>query len=175
MTTVGHTLTGLTIAVLFQPKIVKIPTRIIYYLLFVFCALIPDIEVHGWGHYQYQISHSIVLMAALEGVIFLFSSLVPHLRKSRLYWRILLGCSVAWMSHFLLDSFYNHGKGIIVMWPISAGRLNLSLPWFSTIPPLPVSMEHIRICSVEVLFYLPLLLFAVLLKSVLKKRSLQHC
>ncbi len=173
MTTVGHSLTGISIAILFAPRLNKIQQKIVYYIAFVFCALIPDIELSGWGHDRYYVSHSIVLMAVIWAVLALLSLIVPALRKRKIYWRLFLGMSLAWLSHYFLDSLYSHGYGVMVMWPISERRLNFSLPWFDTIPPFPVSMVHVRIVCIELLFYSPLVAGAALIKHLLHKRSIK--
>ncbi len=170
MTTVGHSLTGISIAILFAPKISKVQQKIVYYIIFVICALIPDIEVSGWGHDRYYVSHSIVLMGVIWAILATLSLLIPALRKRKIYWRLFLGMSLAWLSHYFLDSLYSHGYGVMVMWPISEGRLNFSLPWFDTIPPFPVSMVHVKIVFIEILCYLPLVGGAILIKRKLMNR-----
>ena len=153
MTTMGHTLVGISIAVLFAPKMEKASHRIGYYLLFVFFALIPDIEVHGWGHNRYRVSHSIPVMLAMVSVL---TNGVLVVLMIRCQWQgilIYVGCIVAWLSHFCLDSFYNHGYGVMVMWPLSGGRLNFALPWFSNTPPFTITMAHMRIYGIELVFY----------------------
>lgn len=172
MTGVGHTLMGVTIGVLFAPRIPERSRQVLYYLLFAFCAMIPDIEVSGWGHDKYHISHSIVLMALLTFSMSLLITVVLHLRKRRVNWRLVLGLVTAWISHFVLDGMYNHGKGVWVMWPLSKGRLNIPLPWFSTTPPYPLTFVHIKIYAIELLFYLSVLLMVILLKKTILKRRL---
>ncbi len=170
MTTVGHSITGLSIAVLFAPQFPTVTKRIVYYVLFTLCALIPDIDIHGWGHHRYHVSHSLVIMISAVIGISIFSLIIPFIRRNKVYWRFFIGCAIAWLSHFFLDSLYNHGKGVLVMWPLSEGRLNFALPWFSTIPDFPVTMVHVRIVLIEFIFYTPLLLISILLKKAYKRK-----
>lgn len=171
MTSVGHSLTGLTVAVLFAPKLSGFGDKLRRYALFLFCALIPDIEVHGWGHHRYHVSHSIIVIGVLLALILALAASVQAVRKKGVPWRIFLGCSTAWMSHIFLDSLYNHGKGIKVMWPLSEWRLNFALPWFSTLPPYPVSLVHVKICLIELAFYAPILTAAIVIRRMIQKRG----
>jgi membrane-bound metal-dependent hydrolase YbcI (DUF457 family) len=79
-------------------------------------------------------------------------------------WRLLVGGALAWGSHFLLDSFYNHGRGIAIYWPFSTATLALPLPWFTTLKGTPPSLDlpNLRICAIELAFYLPWLLLALI-------------
>jgi membrane-bound metal-dependent hydrolase YbcI (DUF457 family) len=72
-------------------------------------------------------------------------------------------CASALLSHYLLDSFYNHGRGIALFWPISDGRLALPIPWFSTLGSLTPALDWhlIRTCGIELVCYGSLLGIAV--------------
>ena len=74
MTTVGHSLAGLSIAVLTLPK----GRSLLWYLLvghlFILFANLPDFPLPGWGHASYQVSHSIfvtILLASTLGLLML--------------------------------------------------------------------------------------------------------
>ena len=62
---------------------------------------------------------------------------------------------MAWLSHLLLDSFYNHGRGVLIFWPLSRARLNLAIPWFATLQrPLSQFRAHTaRVLLIEVMVY----------------------
>jgi membrane-bound metal-dependent hydrolase YbcI (DUF457 family) len=81
-------------------------------------------------------------------------------------WKVLLGGSLAWVSHLLLDTFYNHGKGLAMFWPFSDARLALPISWFSVVKnlPRPITWELIRILLIELAFYGTLLLVVIILK-----------
>ena len=61
MTTIGHSLSGLSIAVLTLPRGRSLLWYVVAGHLFVFFANIPDYPFPGWGHEAYQVSHSIFL------------------------------------------------------------------------------------------------------------------
>jgi len=130
MTLMGHTLTGVTIGVLCKPERVSQQWTKIYFSIFVLLSLIPDLPFKNWGHDRYRISHSIFVNLLLLVIV-----VVPFLfLKDRIGgWRVILGGSIAWLSHLLLDSFYNHGHGVAIFWPFSEARLALPIPWFSAI------------------------------------------
>jgi membrane-bound metal-dependent hydrolase YbcI (DUF457 family) len=80
-------------------------------------------------------------------------------------WTIAIGGAAAWLSHLLLDSFYNHGKGIAIFWPFSAARLTLPVRWFSTVPSAyRFTLEALRVYAIEFASYFPLVLLALGLK-----------
>ena len=65
---------------------------------------------------------------------------------------------LAWFSHLLLDSFYGHGLGVALLWPLSDARLALPIAWFETwrgMPP-PLNGHTFRVAATEFLFYFPL-------------------
>ena len=91
-------------------------------------------------------------------------------------WPVLIGGAIAWLSHLLLDSFYNHGEGIRIFWPLSEKALALPVPWFgglNHIPP-PLNVHTLRICLVEFVSYLPLLLAAVYWRRHRLRNSLRQ-
>ena len=60
---------------------------------------------------------------------------------------VIIGALIAWSSHFLLDAFYNHGRGVGIFWPFSSSKLALPVPWFSTLQinlPLLSSYRRVR-------------------------------
>ncbi|MCJ7700410.1 MAG: hypothetical protein MUO62_02400 [Anaerolineales bacterium] len=73
----------------------------------------------------------------------------------------------------LLDTFYNHGKGVKMFWPFSEVRLALPIPWFSVVknPHPPLTSETVQILLIEMAFYGTGLLLVVGAK---KGRFFQH-
>ncbi len=136
MSPVGHSLTGLAIlAAVLPSRSLKRPLFLFGTAsTFVLFANIPDLPLPNWGHDRYDISHSI--FSTTLGVICLvclYRAWLNGKAKPQLHGHLIYFGAFAWYSHLLLDSFYNHGRGIGVMWPLGEGRLNLPLPWFETL------------------------------------------
>ena len=130
MTTVGHTIMGVTTATVFIPFPLSRNKKFLWLATAIFAANIPDIALPGWGHDRYYFSHSIVVNAI---ILFLFIGLMLTLRRDYKFQKHFIAMfSLAWMSHFILDSFYNHGKGLRAFWPISDAALNMPIPIFET-------------------------------------------
>lgn len=155
MTLVGHGLTGAALGLLATPRDASRPRALACLLVFAALANVPDMPLPYWGHDRYEVSHSLFVLLGLMVVI------GPVLWR----WRranelvggprtILLGAA-ALGSHLLLDSLYNHGKGVAIFWPVSAARLDLALPWFSTAhgPLWRPDLHLLRIMAVELVFY----------------------
>lgn len=164
MTPVGHTLLGAAIGVACSPPHWSNNRTAALAALGAFSANAPDLPLPGWGHDRYAVSHGVFVNAALIGAMIL---LLVALRRMAnvpraLSPRVLGAASVAWLSHFLLDSFYNHGLGVAVLWPLSDARLALPLPPFQTYAHTPLlSWPTFRVLGVEAVCYLPLVLLAV--------------
>ena len=169
MTTIGHSVTGLSIAVLILPK----GRSLIWYLLvghfFVFFANIPDFPLKNWGHASYHVSHSIFVTGLLAS--FLLLLLLNPAFKRQIGAKIVFWWSITWLSHMLLDSFYNHGRGIGIFWPFSDAHLAFPLPWFETLTWPPKTMENRQIFLTELRFYGALLLVCVWIRSRSKSRN----
>lgn len=116
-----------------MPMRLSIGKKIAIGCVFAALAYIPDFELPYWGHGRpdYAISHSIFINGLLILVLCAAALAVPALRRrvGRAY--LLAGGAAAWLSHLLLDSFYNHGKGVLIGWPVCSYRLNLPMPWFT--------------------------------------------
>lgn len=163
MTTVGHSLTGLSLAVLTLPR----GKTLLWYLVvghfFVFFANVPDFPLAGWGHDSYQVSHSIfvtALLASLLGLLFLLPRFSEQVGRT-----VVIAWSAAWFSHLLLDALYNHGQGIGIFWPLSDAHLSLPLPWFETLTWPPKSAHNLRVFLIELGVYGALLLAALFVRS----------
>ncbi|MEM7348849.1 MAG: metal-dependent hydrolase [Chloroflexota bacterium] len=152
MTTVGHALTGIAIGILCLPPNRSKRWKWRYFAGLVVLADVPDLPLPYWGHSRYSVSHSLfvnlgIMLLVLLGVWLL--PLAPSIKQAR----VLFAGSAAWLSHFLLDSFYNHGDGVAIYWPISSGHLTLPIPWFSVLPKPPLTLQHLQIVGIEFLVY----------------------
>lgn len=166
MTQVGHSITGIAWGVLFLPQNASTKQAVTRAVTFVLLANIPDLPIKNWSHEQYHVSHSVFVNLLLVAITVIALIFLRNARK-RLGWPVIASGILAWLSHLLLDSFYNHGYGIAIFWPFSDASLALPIPWFSTVKqlPPPVTPEMIRILSIEFVCYLPLFLLAVLMRK----------
>lgn len=164
MTTVGHALTGVSLAVVSLP----FGRTVLWYIwaghVYIALANLPDYPFPYWGHSRYDISHSIfvnlVLAAVFVSVIYMWRSLWKELGA-----RVVGMYVVAWMSHFLLDSLYNHGRGVAIYWPFSEATLNLAIPIFSTLRPNPIFSDHNgRVFLIELAVYGTILFLCVAIR-----------
>ena len=163
MTPVGHSMVGLSVGVFCMPQWQTTRAKALFLTSFVVLANLPDCPVPRWGHDQYMVSHSLLVNLALIVLVVVALRIGRKAVPSIASWPVLIGGAIAWLSHLLLDSFYNHGHGIRIYWPLSQKELALPLPWFSSldrIPP-PLNAHTLRICLMEFVFYLPLLLLAI--------------
>jgi membrane-bound metal-dependent hydrolase YbcI (DUF457 family) len=154
MTAVGHSLTGLCFASLVVPRSWSRKEKIAAFAAFSFLATAPDLPLPFWGHFSYRVSHSLfVNLAVVAAVVGLLT--LPPVRRSEAGWRwVVAGGAAAWLSHLLLDSFYSHGHGVRIFWPLSDAALNLPIPWFHVLrPDLVGDPAALRIFAIEALFY----------------------
>jgi hypothetical protein len=167
MTQVGHILAGTTIGVAFLPEKKTSRWTALYFFIFAMLAEIPDFRFKYWGHDRYYISHSI--FTNLLGIT--LAILLLSIRKGLISriggWRVVMGGSLAWLSHLLLDTFYNHGKGVAMFWPFSDARLALPIPWLSVVTnvPPPLTWDTIRIMLIELATFGPVLVLAILIRN----------
>ena len=164
MTTVGHSLAGLAIAALVVPRGWSVRAKVAGFTAFALLANLPDAPLPGWGHSRYLISHS--LFVALAAVAVPVAALAA-LRRPRAWlggWPVVLGGAGAWLSHLLLDTFYNHGRGLRMFWPASrTAALKLPVPWFSVLRGgWAADVYSLRIATIELLCYGGLLAACVL-------------
>ena len=163
MTTIGHSVTGLSVAVLILPK----GRSLLWYLLvghfFIFFANIPDFPLPNWGHASYHVSHSIFVTGLL--VSFLLLLLLNPAFNRQVGAKIVFWWSITWLSHMLLDSFYNHGRGIGIFWPFSDVHLALPLPWFETLTWQPFTEHNLSVFGTELVVYGTVLIFCLLLRQ----------
>ena len=172
MTTVGHSLTGAAIATLCIPRSHSRWTAAGFVAAFVVLANVPDLRLPGWGHSRYDISHSVFTN---HGLILAGVALLLFMRASRRAiggWPVVACGGVAVLSHLLLDSFYSHGRGVAVCWPVSHARLSLPLPWFSVLDEgWKLSAHALRVVSIETLFYGSLLAACVIARLLTSPRT----
>ena len=174
MTPVGHSLTGLAIGISAVPSVFSTKKKILHVLCFIGLANIPDFPIPSWGHDLYWFSHSFFVNFVLFLIIgILIRNIVQKIYPAVPVWRIFLFGWIAWFSHLLLDSFYNHGLGVMIWWPFSEQSLCLPIPWFSVLNAsiLPITKESLRIWSIEFISYSPFVLIAVILKRMKSKRE----
>lgn len=154
MTPVGHTLTGITLGVLLLPPPLRSRHGLFKLAALGVFANLPDLPVEGWGHDEYAISHSLFVNLGLAGVAAGLVALAraANLRSSR---RLVGIALCAWMSHFLLDTLYAHGKGIGLFWPLSSAKVALPIPIFDTVGVFPRKMDwHMaRVIAIEFAAY----------------------
>ena len=161
MTIIGHSLIGATLAVLFSPAVLYERRKVIIIGAFIFVAYIPDLPLPGWGHWQYHISHSVFVNLLLIVPTVLVMLYLKYAKNIGSY-GIILAVPVAWLSHFVLDSLYNHGQGVSIFWPFSANKLALPISWFSTLQATPAffSVHNLKVFFIELLVYVPIFLVA---------------
>ncbi len=166
MTQTGHTLVGIAIGILSMPKGATTKAKAARLTAFALLANIPDFPLENWGHDRYDVSHSIFVNLLLIGIVVVFFAFLRNARTLIGGWQVLAGGALAWLSHLLLDSFYNHGQGIAIFWPFSEARLILPVPWFAVVQglPPPITPQMVREFVVEFISYLPFVILATLIK-----------
>jgi hypothetical protein len=155
---------GTAIGLFCMPQRASARWKIGYFAVFLVLSNIPDLPFAHWGHHRYDISHSLfvnlflcLLMVALLG----WHLNIRHFIGDG---KVLYAGMVAWLSHVVLDSFYNHGRGVAIFWPLSDARLALPLPWFSVAPFPPFNLALLQECAIEFASYVPLVLLAYCLR-----------
>lgn len=166
MTQTGHTLTGIAIGILSMPTGDASKKKVAHVVAFALLANIPDLPLDNWGHGRYDISHSIFVNLLIIGIAVLAVTFLRNVRTRIGGWPVIVGGTVAWLSHLLLDSFYNHGQGVAIFWPFSDARLSLPIRWFSVVTslPPPITPQMMQIFLIEFASYLPLVVVAILIR-----------
>jgi hypothetical protein len=165
MTQVGHIMTGAALGVLCLPRTASRLRKVTHLSAFMLLSNVPDLPLKNWGHDRYYFSHSVFINLLASAALILVLAGLPRLRAGIGGWTVTGLGSLAWLSHLLLDSFYNHGKGVAIFWPFSRARLVLPIPWLSVVPhlPPPVTPDLLRIFLVEFVTCLPLVVLAILI------------
>ncbi len=163
MSPIGHSLVGAAIGVAVIPREMQPKKQASVLVAFIVLANLPDFSLLFWGTKGYIISHSLYVNLVLSILVAIllrsFHSIFPQITS----WRVIGGGAMSCLSHLLLDSFYNHGFGIPVFWPLSNAHLALPLPWFGHWPVTPpfITWETLRVSIIEFIFFFPLLLAAL--------------
>lgn len=164
MTSLGHTLVGVSIGMLCMPAMEKARHRIIFMVGMIAIASLPDWPIPGWGHYRLDISHSIIVNgAAMLGIVVGLRRLAgPTFRQYR---KVVVGAMTAWMSHFVLDAFYADSS-LAIFWPLNNASVTVPIPWLKTMPhaPPPFDRQILQIFMFEALTFLPLLFLVAALR-----------
>jgi hypothetical protein len=173
MTPVGHSLVGVSLGIVAMPAWESRLARAAFLAGFVALASVPDFQVPYWGHGRcYHVSHSLFVNALLVVATAACVRLWPRTRATLGSPAVLMAGATAWLSHLLLDSFYNHGLGLRVFWPLSDASLVLPIPLFDRLYPPWLSTHNLRVCLIELVCYAPLVLLAVLWR--LYRRAPRH-
>lgn len=162
MTTVGHSLTGISLAVLTLPRGHSRRWYVLAALTFGFFANLPDFPLPGWGHSVYHVSHSVfvpILLASLIPLLLLWPTY-----RTPVEGRVIAAWLAAWLSHMVLDSLYSHGRGIAIFWPFSDASLAMPLPWFDTISLPARTQGNLRVFAIEALAYGAVLSACIMLR-----------
>ena len=161
MTTVGHGLAGMAIAVALAPRLRRPAGWVAVLAIGLVAGNMPDAPLPYWGHNQYLVSHSIFVNAAVLLVLAVALLLLPR-GQLAFRGRLALLIAAAWLSHLLLDCCYRYGCGLAMFWPISRARLALPLPWFDGLPygRWQLDQRALRIALKDVEYFGPLLLLA---------------
>lgn len=158
-----------------MPTYFTIQKKISHAFVFILIANIPDIPLPRWGHDFYRFSHSLLVNLLL----FLFGMILFHKLLQKIYSPIRIGSisffiGLAWFSHLLLDSFYNHRLGVIIGWPFSETSLNLPIPWLSVQQNsfFPITIENLRIWGIELITFSPLVILAIIVNFIRHKSDI---
>jgi hypothetical protein len=172
MTSIGHSIVGASFSVASLPAGASRRYKFLNLLVFILLANFPDIPMPHWSHDFYDFSHSLLVNLALIMLATAILIQFPKVRKLPGLHRLIILGACAWLSHLLLDTFYNHGKGLLIFWPLSTASLALPIPWFSVLPMEPFLniVKILKIFLFELLSYVPLLFFSILLRNWQKSR-----
>ena len=167
MTLIGHSLVGATVAIFFTPVSHSGRKRALFIGAFIIIAYIPDLPLPGWGHWQYHISHSMFVNILLMMPFAMILCYLKYVKNIGSY-IFIIGSLTAWSSHFFLDSFYSHGKGVGIFWPFSSSKFALPIPWFSIMQSTSslLSYHNLKVFLIEFLFYFPIFFTALFIRKL---------
>jgi inner membrane protein len=129
-------------------------------------ALLPDLDYLGvmlgvpntgpCGHRGATHALVLPLLVALAA-----ASVRPREKLSR--WRRGIICGLVVASHPFLDALTGDSRGVPLLWPVTFARFEM--PW-RPIPNAPcglefLSLEGLRVASIELLLFLPVLMLAL--------------
>ena len=165
MATLGHIAMGMAAARLQRPRSATTSSLVASMLLWSLLSAASDLDVIGfrygieygdpWGHRGATHSLGFSLLAGLLLAAALAAFRMPFLRTAALVSTVLA-------SHALLDTLTDGGLGCALLWPFADTRY--FAPW-NPIPVAPIgraflSSRGLSIMVVELLFFLPLLLYS---------------
>jgi membrane-bound metal-dependent hydrolase YbcI (DUF457 family) len=167
LTPIGHTLTGLAIGYLAIPRETPIKQKTSLLAAFAVLASVPDLPFPYWGHSDYEVSHGLFMTTIGTGIMAAF--LWFRFRgRPPITLGVMLAMALAWYSHLLLDSLYNHAIGLQIYWPFSKGRIAFPVPWLTPGNKYDIfSMHNVKVALYEIATFAPLLLLAVVVKDYL--------
>jgi membrane-bound metal-dependent hydrolase YbcI (DUF457 family) len=170
VTTIGHSLTGLSLAALTLPSGQSRRWYVVTTVIFVVFANLADFPLPGWGHSAYHISHSVFVTALLASLMTLL--LLWPTFNDRVGARVIAAWSIAWLSHLPLDSMYAHGQGIAIFWPFSAAHLAMPVPWFETVSLPAKSPQNLRVFAIETMVFGAVLIACLGLRRARSRREI---
>jgi inner membrane protein len=164
MPSIGHLAVGLAAARVHpSPKLIR---QAIWAALLVAFSFLPDVDViafdlripYGAPFGHRGALHSLTLAMLLAAVV-----AVPARLGGASAWRFGLVVAAVLVSHDLLDTLTDGGRGIALFWPFSSRRV--FAPW-RPIPVAPIglnvlSVRGLRVMLREALLFLPLFVVAV--------------
>jgi hypothetical protein len=153
MTPLGHSLMGVSLGALVIPRGWSRRPKWLAFGVFGLLASGPDWPAPFWGHSQYHVSHSLFVNLGLMAVVAVLVAALPRVRAALGGWPVVCAGAAAWLSHLLLDSFYSHGNGVRIFWPLSDAALSLSMPWFDVLRVGVPLRAALGIFAVEFAFY----------------------
>jgi inner membrane protein len=166
MASIGHVLVGMAAGRFYRRGQPTSWSPVIHQTVWAGLSLMPDLDAVGfgmgvpysapWGHRG--ATHSLAFAAGI-GVL---AGLVARAGGARPLRTALLAFVVV-ASHGLLDALTDGGLGSALLWPFSNRR------YFAPWRPLPVapigrgllSMEGLRVASIEMVVFSPFLLYAL--------------
>jgi membrane-bound metal-dependent hydrolase YbcI (DUF457 family) len=162
MTEVGHSLVGITIGIAGLPNKISNRWKLTIIISLAILSNLPDFPFPFWGHEKYHISHSVFVNSIIAIILSVWLSKNKKLRSQIGVRMIFLSVFLALIGHLLLDSFYNHGKGVAIYWPFSSATLALPIPWLSVVPALPpITIDHLREYVFEFITFFPFVIMAI--------------
>ena len=165
MTPIGHTLTGLAMGTLVLPVHWSARAKTVTLAVFAILANTPDLPFPGWGHDRYHVSHSVFVTSVGVIATLLIVRIVDR-GSRRVPAAMFVAGAMAWYSHLLLDTFYNHGQGLAIFWPLSDGRVALPIACFSTMKlGHIIGWHNLKVFTIEAVVYGALLALTLGLKA----------
>jgi hypothetical protein len=162
MTEVGHALVGITIGITGLPNKISNRWKLTIIISLAILSNLPDFPLPFWGHEKYHISHSVFVNSIIAIILSVLLSRNKQLRSHISARIIFLSIFLTLIGHLILDSFYNHGKGVAIYWPFSSATLVLPIPWLSVVPSLPpITIDHLREYIFEFITFFPFVIMAI--------------